>query len=455
MFETLEWRRLLSSTLANGLLTVTGTSANDTISLSVSGSSIKVSQTGSADKTFSNASVQKILVNALGGSDKVTLGSTITKPTTLNGGSGNDTVTGGGGNDIVDGGDGNDQLHGGAGKDALTGDAGNDVLDGGTGDDFLSGGAGSDTVDYSSRSASVSARLQTAAAPTVVTGSGGVSGEKDSYIGCETLRGGSGNDGLSYVAMADQNGQLPLVLDGGPGNDSIFSFAQPGGLLKTPAIVTEMGGAGNDQLSFADIETKLFGGSGNDSLEPDGDAVAEGFLTLPAVVDGGSGTDTYDLEAPGTTTFNIPSSIERLFGEDDTSTPGTIIINGNSHDNFIQWGGGKKLTINGMGGNDTILVTENIDGVAPDNATVHGGDGNDIIKVVNNGALFGNYTFLGEAGNDSIVGGPGKDFLSGGDGNDTLIGNDGDKDILDGGTGTDKAKRDPGLDTLVSVEVIL
>ena len=455
MFENLEFRRLLSSSLSGGLLTVTGTSGNDTISLNTSGSNIKVSQTGAADKSFSAASVQKILVNALAGNDKVTIASTIAKPATINGAAGNDTLTGGGGNDIVDGGDGNDQLHGGAGKDALTGDAGNDDLDGGTGNDFLSGGVGSDTVDYSSRTAAVSAGLQTGAAPTVVTGSGGGSGENDSYIGCETLRGGSGNDTLGFDAMADQNGKLPILLDGGAGNDSIASFSQQGGLLKTPAIVTEMGGAGNDELTFGAVATKLYGGSGNDKLVPDGDALGEGFLTLPTVVDGGSGTDTYVYESFGAKTFNIPPTIEKLFGEDDTTSPGNITINGTSGNNFIQWGGGKNVTINGMGGNDTIIIVANTDGVPPENATVHGGDGNDVIKVVNMGGLFGNYTFLGEGGNDSIIGGPGKDSLSGGDGNDTLIGNDGNKDTLDGGAGTDKAKRDVGLDTLVSIEVIL
>ena len=252
MFDSLEARKLLSSTLVGGLLTVTGTNGNDTIALAVSGANIKVSQNGFNDKLFASAAVQKIVVNALNGADKVTIASGITKPATLNGGTGNDTLTGGGGNDVLNGNDNDDVLHGGPGKDALFGGNGNDDLDGGTGNDFLSGGTGSDTADYSSRSTPVAAIIDTdyASAPMQANGSGGGAGETDTYLGIETLRGGSGKDSLVYDAHsepANKNFTYPFLLDGGAGNDSIGAFGPDNGGLPNAfkySIVTESGTQG-------------------------------------------------------------------------------------------------------------------------------------------------------------------------------------------------------------------
>ncbi|MGD9650716.1 MAG: type I secretion C-terminal target domain-containing protein [Dongiaceae bacterium] len=62
----------------------------------------------------------------------------------INGDAGNDTLSGGSGNDTIHGGDGNDTINGGDGDDQLFGDAGNDTIDGGAGNDFLDGGQGLD-----------------------------------------------------------------------------------------------------------------------------------------------------------------------------------------------------------------------------------------------------------------------------------------------------------------------
>ncbi|MDX6471290.1 MAG: hypothetical protein QOK22_106 [Gaiellaceae bacterium] len=72
-------------------------------------------------------------------------------------------------------------------------------------------------------------------------------------------------------------------------------------------------------------------------------------------------------------------------------------------------GGGWDDVILGMGGNDTLL----------------GGAGNDRID--------------GGPGNDVITGGSGNDVLVGGDGSDTIYAADGERDIVDCGTGNDRA----------------
>ncbi len=298
MFDSLEARKLLSSSLVGGVLTVTGTNGNDTIALAISGPNIKVSQTGAANKFFATGSVQKIVVNALGGKDSVTIGSTITKPATLNGGAGNDTLTGGGGNDMLNGGDDNDVLHGGAGKDALFGGNGNDDLDGGTGNDFFSGGTGNDTADYSSRTAAVTAEIDTdyATAPMQATGKGGGAGETDTYIGIETLKGGSGKDHLVYDAAsepANTNFTYPFLLDGGPGNDTIEAQGPDGGGAPNSfkySIVTESKGAAVTMICHIKVRFPSKCSAEVATIRslplvmPSG-----GMVTLPISVDGGSG----------------------------------------------------------------------------------------------------------------------------------------------------------------------
>jgi Ca2+-binding RTX toxin-like protein len=84
------------------------------------------------------------------------------------------------------------------------------------------------------------------------------------------------------------------------------------------------------------------------------------------------------------------------------------------------------LTINGLGGNDTIYGS-------PFKDDIYGGDGSD--------------TLYGNAGNDSLDGGAGIDYLFGGEGNDWLRGGEGN-DNLDGGNGDDWFFGDNGNDTI-------
>jgi Ca2+-binding RTX toxin-like protein len=162
--ENLEDRRLLSATLANGLLTIAGTAGRDQVSVALKDPTHLqvVQRTVSTDaagkrttttdrKTFDLASVKSITADLGAGNDSITLDGPFSRalsiPAALNGGAGNDVLVGGNGDDTISGGDGKDVLVGNGGKDNLSGGAGDDLLEGGSGDDTLDGGAGKDKLD--------------------------------------------------------------------------------------------------------------------------------------------------------------------------------------------------------------------------------------------------------------------------------------------------------------------
>ncbi|HEX8912893.1 MAG TPA: hypothetical protein VF796_11075 [Humisphaera sp.] len=102
----------------------------------------------------------------------------------------------------------------------------------------------------------------------------------------------------------------------------------------------------------------------------------------------------------------------------------------------------EHVTINTLGGNDKVLVSEKA-GAIYKGVTVDAGAGNDSVTTGS-----GNDVLLGGGGNDALAGGDGDDFLYGGDGNDKLTGGDA-IDYLDGGAGKDALTGGTGDDTLL------
>jgi uncharacterized protein YkwD len=124
----------VTAKLVNGILTVVGTAGSDVIDVRTYKNG---QQIGVAGKRFQTSQVNRISVAGEGGDDRITIASTITKPTDLFGGTGNDTICGGSGADILYGGHGNDILNGGKGNDVLFGGPGNDTLVPSSGSDKL------------------------------------------------------------------------------------------------------------------------------------------------------------------------------------------------------------------------------------------------------------------------------------------------------------------------------
>jgi Ca2+-binding RTX toxin-like protein len=143
-----------------GLLTVTGTDANDTIALRLQAGNPDVLQVdvggdGSADFRFDRDRIAEIAVDAGGGDDLVRIDDangavTTGSPTRIDGGDGNDTLLGGAGVETLLGGAGDDTVDGNGGNDSALLGAGDDtfVWDPGDGSDSIEGQAGADTMRF-------------------------------------------------------------------------------------------------------------------------------------------------------------------------------------------------------------------------------------------------------------------------------------------------------------------
>jgi Ca2+-binding RTX toxin-like protein len=279
---------------------------------------------------------------------------------------------------VVYGGDGDDTLQGGMGNDTLYGGNGNDTFltaAGPDGDDVYYGGAGTDTMSYAGRTAGLTVTLDG------LSGDGDVAAGESDNVGAdvENLLGGSGND----------------VLTGSPSSNWI------------------RGGAGNDVLS---------GG-------PPGPCATD-----VDILDGEAGNDTFDMGA-------VSDCGDTVIGG-----PGfdTVDYSARTHALRVSLDGFPNDGENGGGEGDNVGV---------DVERVLGGSGNDILS---GGTLAvelhggpGNDTLTGGPGDDLLVGDTGDDILNGGAGNDTFLEGGLDTaynpalargagdDVINGGTGTD------------------
>ncbi|MEL6751506.1 MAG: LamG-like jellyroll fold domain-containing protein, partial [Pseudomonadota bacterium] len=234
----------------------------------------------------------------------------------LNGGAGNDRLAGEGGDDIANGGADDDILFGGAGNDTLNGDGGNDLLSGGAGADALNGGSGTDTVSYLGASAGVDALFTTTDAFGIDgdytnTVAGGQTGDAagDTYSSIEAVTGSAFDDrffgtntGMT-VDLGDGNdiyetgssNNATDTVDGGAGNDRIFTGDGDDVLNGGADNDTLDGEGGNDTLNGGDGDDTLFGQSGNDTLDGGAGTDAAGYTGASSdytIMDNGDGTHT-------------------------------------------------------------------------------------------------------------------------------------------------------------------
>ncbi len=268
----------------DGVLTVGGTSGNDTILVSFDGTDISVNVNGQTS-LFPAADVTLVDVFASDGNDTVTVDPN-GPAVRLRGGAGNDTLTGGLQNDIIEGDEGNDVLDGHGGNDSMVGGAGNDYLMGGTGitydlptrqagffdRDTLLGGDGNDTL-----SGGLDANfLDGGAGDDLLNGSGSrdtlLGGDGDDtlrgYGNTDSLVGGDGADLLEGDALTGPRGGAANggsdTLEGGNGIDALFGFF------------------GDDFFSGGDGADSLFGGDGDDTdLDGDGFDILDSIENRP------------------------------------------------------------------------------------------------------------------------------------------------------------------------------
>lgn len=211
--------------LAGGILSVSGTVNNDTISIAEQSGNLLVTINGQSE-TFSAGSVNEIAVLGGLGDDTITIDGSVFPPAAIYAGGGDDSVAGGS-FDTITGGGGNDTIsansytiiYGGAGNDSLTSLGGNN--------DTLYGQAGNDT-------------LNAGIAPSSVPVTGPIPAIATTHITSDLLIGGGGNDLLNNFGDND-------TLDGGYGNDTIYGNDYTG--------VSLNGGPGDNMISIYDSVT--------------------------------------------------------------------------------------------------------------------------------------------------------------------------------------------------------
>ncbi|HEX8915908.1 MAG TPA: hypothetical protein VF796_26405 [Humisphaera sp.] len=282
LVSTLEARRLLSVSLdpTTHVLTVTGTTNDDVITVALQSGQLKVTDNGTA-RLFPLAAVRRVAVNARAGGDTVTVDQAVLLPTTLDSGPGGgygDDIQGGGGPDTIflrgiysaaRGGGGGDTIYNYGAGNAVYGEAGGDFLASRSSqenDCRYDGGPGVDTIDYSAATVGLVIRNGQVAAARPGTGLPPQYEPwyPDTVGGFENFFGGQGDDYIYGTAGVN-------ILKGNGGNDYL------------------RGGAGNDVLYGGAGRDALYGDDGDDTLYAnDG---AQDFLS------GGLGTDRGSRDA--------------------------------------------------------------------------------------------------------------------------------------------------------------
>jgi Ca2+-binding RTX toxin-like protein len=395
----------------------------------------------------------------------------------LFGESGNDTLLGRGGNDFLFGGAGNDTLTGGDGDDQVFGQGGNDRMIWNPGDDtdLFEGGADTDTAEVNGGNGAEAFTVtangtrvrfdRVNPAPfsldigttenLVVNMNGGddtfsATGNLAALISV-TVDGGTGND-----TILGSNGNDTLLggdgndfIDGNQGNDVVLLGAGDDVFQWDP-------GDGSDTVEGqAGTDTMLFNGSGANEIM---DISANGGRTRMTRDVGNIVMDLNDVEhitvnaLGGTDTVNINDLSGTDVTQVDVSLAGTIggAAGDAQADNVRVSGtnGSNQISIVGAGTSVSVLglsTLVNITGSegANDRLTVQGLGGNDTITAATLAAGVIALTLDGGAGNDTILGSQGADTILGGDGNDFIDGNQGN-DTASMGAGNDIFQWDPG-----------
>ncbi len=251
------------------------------------------------------------------GNDRVNLNNLTAANSTITGetitaGNGNDSITGnyapeaitlGSGTDVVSAGTGNDSITAGSGTDSIIGSNGNDTVIGGSGTDFIGLGDGNNQVTAGS------------GADTIAVGAG--KNLISSGTGTETITAGDGDN--------------KIFVDTGGGNVSVGAGQDI--INATTGNSTITGGGGNDFIVVGTGNNTVDGGSGNTLLA----VVANADQTL---------TNINVTAGTGVTTFTNISTVS--------------LTGGTSNNNFnVSGWTGLPVQINGGGGTDTVISTNN------------------------------------------------------------------------------------------------
>ena len=260
-------------------------------------------------------------------------------------------------------------ITGGNGNDVLIGGNGNDTITGGKGNDVLSGGIGGDTLNFSQDATWKKSTRTNAGSP----GESGskekvdVKGLRQSYDvfdggdGYDKLVGTSGNDAILLDDTSSPSSWSgPRIrnierIEAGAGNDVVDLTSK----RYAYGDVTVDGGSGNDVLWSSGGNDVLLGGSGNDKM--DGGAGSD-------YLDGGSGNDTMN-GGKGVDLMQGGSGNDKL-----TDTAGSSLMDGGDGNDTLTNGSGEALMIGGKGTDKLVL------GGGYDIIAFNRGDGKDTVS---------------------------------------------------------------------------
>jgi hypothetical protein len=277
--------------------------------------------------------------------------------------------------------------------------------------------------------------------------------------------GGSGRDSLKLVDARPDN--ETNWLHAGPGTACVQEQVGTGvaiPLCYRPATIGSMtldGGPGNDRISsldaFANTPLTLMGGDGDDSLSQDGPDGVHGPISSTTLI-GGPGSDEAALTEDQSGSVNYTVGAGRIQGEgygpviyDDTDEFLTLYTRLGPDSNVkITDTGPRSINVWSAGGTvdsrqagpqvDVVVRTSLFDLDDQGPIVFQGGPGSDV--------------FFGTELNDRASGGGGSDQLDGEGGKDRLNARDGQRDLVDCGSGRDRAKVDKHEASLKGCEVV-
>jgi Ca2+-binding RTX toxin-like protein len=496
-----------TATFSNGVLTVTGDSADNSIVITrnaaggilVNGGAIAV-----VGGTPTVANTTQVRVFGLAGNDTISLSE-------VNGALPAANLSGGAGNDVLTGGSSNDQLFGQAGNDTLLGKGGFDFLFGGTEDDTLTGGDADDQV------------FGQAGKDRMIWNPGDDTDLNEGGDGVDTVEVNGGNGTEQFTATAngtrvrfDRLNPAPFSIDIGTSENLVAnmnggddSFSASGNLAALIKLTVD-GGAGNDTILGSNGNDVLLGGNANDVIDGNqgNDTAFLGAGDDTFQWDPGDGNDTVEGQAGNDTMlFNGNSANENMEVSANggrvrfTRDVGNIVMDLNDLEAIVAktLGGTDKLVVNDLSGTDVTDVRADLaasgggDDPATDNVVVNATNADDVVTVTGagpnarvsglaaqvsvSGASAANdrltvnglggadvidasavaagsilLTLDGGDGDDILIGGAGDDTLLGGAGDDVLLGGPGN-DTLDGGPGDNVVIQSLGADTTTSATV--
>jgi Ca2+-binding RTX toxin-like protein len=499
-----------TATFANGVLTVFGDAADNSIVITRDAAGGILVNNGAVavvggSPTVANTALIQVFGRA--GNDSISLDEAngALPRANLFGGANNDTLTGGSGGDQLLGQGGNDTLLGRGGFDILTGGGENDTLTGGDADDQVfgqghddrmiwnpgddtdlnEGGAGTDTVEVNGGGGAE--QFATTANGTRVRFDRLNPAPFAIDIGTSeqlVLNANGGDD--SFSATGNLAALIQITVDGGAGNDTILGSNGVDLLLGADGDDFVDGQQGNDVafLGGGDDDFQWDPGDGSDTLEGqdgtdtmlfNGSGAAELFAAsanggrvlftrnVASIVMDLDDVERIDLNALGgtdTTTVNDLSGTDVteidvdlagvLGGTAGDGQADAVVVNGtNGDDVAVVAGDASGVSVNGLAAQVNIARAE----AANDRLSVNLQAGDDVLDATGLDAGAIQLSADGGDGNDVLIGGEGNDVLSGGPGDDVLIGGPG-LDVIDGGPGDDIEIQLVGSDNVTSAKSV-